>query len=159
MRGRFLLAFAAGAFLTLGGTAHAQFSDSRYDRSRYGYDSRCIERIQELERNVAKYERHGRWADARKERAKLNEARRNCRDDRRTYYRDGRCAERIRELERNVARYERQGRWGDARREREKLFDTRRSCGFDERGYWHWHDRDGRWDRDRDRRDWRRNPR
>jgi hypothetical protein len=173
MRTRFLLAVAAGAFLLLGGTASAQFRDYRYDG--YRFDRRCAERIRELERNVAKYERDRRWRDAQLERQKLAETRANCSyyySDNRGYSfgnrgRDRGCERRIEALERNVRKFEQ--RFGyysrQARHEREKLREARRSCGFDSGGYWHWHDGDDRWDRDRDRdrdrnrRDWRRDHR
>jgi hypothetical protein len=162
MNTRFLLLLAAGAFFMLGGSASAQHPDDRYRGAQY--DSRCAERIRELERNVAYYERRYGYNSihARRERDKLRDTRYSCGFDGRDDWRnDRRCAERIRELERNVAYYER--RYGfnsiHARRERDKLHDTVHACGYPHHCSFDEHDR-GRnrdWSRDRDDR-WRPRP-
>jgi hypothetical protein len=107
------------------------------------YDSNCANRISQLERNVAKYESHGRWNDARKERAKLAQTRANCgygggfwggrgRDDR---WRD-----RDHDRGRHNGWYWNNGRWNRDNRWRGDRYD------FDDR--WRDHYRDNRW-RDR----------
>jgi len=73
MRNKLLLTLAAGTLLMLGSAATA---DAQYYRSR----SRCEQRIRQLERNVNHYERRDGYfsRNARRERQKLYETRRNC---------------------------------------------------------------------------------
>jgi hypothetical protein len=147
MRGKLALTLAAGAVLFLGGTARA--------------DS-CPDRISQLQRNVAKYERDGRWNDARKERAKLAQTRANCGYDRR-WNDDNRRDRDDRWRGNNPRNYGRhdngrhngwyknnRGRWERDRDWRGARYD------FDDR--WLDHYRDSRW-RDRDGRNlsWFRN--
>ncbi len=135
MRVRTLLSVAAGAVMFMAGTASA--------------DS-CRDRISQLERNVTKYERDGRYNDARLERQKLAQTRANCGYNNRGYgYSDG-----------NDRWYGRDDRRDDRYRHdngkhkgwyKNGKYDNDR--WYDER--WRDHHRDSRWrDRDGRNRDW-----